>query len=116
GSARARGCNSPAPLTLMQAHRRKHVIGQLGQSWINGRIIGGANDERINVAGLVDFSSFRGIEEESVAGANYGPVAQGSPCESDARSERFLGTIGGIVPPPVAVEPVAVGSDRSTQT
>src|SRR5437588_13066396 len=75
---------------LVQRNRGKHVIREFRQGRVRRSIVRGADDEWINVARIVDLSSFRGIEEESVPSAYDSLVVEGSPGEADARSEGLF--------------------------
>jgi hypothetical protein len=109
---------------LVQRNGRKHIVCQLG---IAGRISGGStigdigyrtivgtNHEGVDVSGVINFAGFKGIEKNTVSTAKHGFIVQ-PVCQADARSKRFLRTIGWIRAAAVAVESVSIGGDRTAE-
>ncbi len=92
----------------------KHVVGQLGQSGIFRGVRRSADDKRIDVAGIVNFAGLGRIEEDAVAATNHGFVAQPIG-KTKSGSEWLLRCSSGIVSAAVAIEAVAVRSDRAAQ-
>jgi len=56
-------------------NRREHVVGQLWQSHTRVRVRRGADNERIDIAGIVNFASLGRVEEDAITAANHSLLA-----------------------------------------
>src|SRR5215469_11005309 len=110
---------------LMQWNGWKHIVRQLR---IAGRISGGstigdighgtivgANDEGVNVSGVVNLAGFKRIEENAVSAAKHGLIVE-PVCQTYAWSKGFFGTIGWIRAAAIAVKSVSVWGYRTAET
>jgi len=95
---------------LVQRNRRKQSIRQLWQARICRSIVRGTDDEGIDIARVVDLSSFRRIKEESVPSAHDSFVAERPPCEADPRSEGLFRSVSRIIAPAVAIKALPAGA------
>src|SRR3984885_7769753 len=99
---------------LVERHRRKHVVRQLGQGGIRCGVRRGAHNEGIDVARVVDFASLGGVKEKAVTAANHGLVSK-PVSKAYAGGKWFLRSIRGIMAPAIVVETIAGRTDRSPQ-
>ena len=99
---------------LMQWNWGKHLVGQLGKREIGRRSIVNADDERVDVAGVVNLAGFERIEEDTVAAANNCLTTQtiGKP---NPWSERLVGTVRRIGAAAVPIKTVSGRRDRASQ-
>src|SRR6185437_7035913 len=88
---------------------RRATVGKIGD-WS----VAGANNERINIAGVVNFPSFKRIKENAITATQHCLITK-TIGESDARRERLFRTVRWIRPAAIPVEPVAIGSNRTAK-
>src|SRR5436305_1727110 len=99
---------------LMQRHWRKSLIRRLWKSRNGIRTEGGADDNRVYVPSIIDLARLGGVEENSVAAANYRFVRY-SVSKARARCKGLLGTVGRVASPAVSIKAVIGGSNTTAK-